>query len=141
MAKLVLIILFFSLNVHADLFDFGSDKSSETKIPSLIEKLKGLAMKDGPEFEEVFNLSVKNIENAIEQEKLYCSGEALNSEGKALPASKKPLCMRELKKHYLEATTVIFEIKKKYLVFIHQRQLKKLDEIQVKVRADIEKNF
>jgi hypothetical protein len=141
MAKFVLIILFFTFTARADLFDFGSDKSDESKIPSLIEKLKSLVIKDGPEFEELFNLSVKNIENAIEQEKLFCSGEAVNKEGKVLSASKKPLCMRELKKQYLQATAVIFEMKKKYLGFIHQRQLKKLDDISTKLKADIEKNF
>jgi hypothetical protein len=49
--------------------------------------------------------------------------------------------MRELKKQYLEATNVIFDLKKKYLGLIHQRQLQKLGEIQKSLKADIEKNF
>jgi hypothetical protein len=84
---------------------------------------------------------VKNIENAMEEEKLYCTGEASNKEGKTLPSAQKPLCMRELKKQYLEATNVIFDLKKKYLGLIHQRQLQKLGEIQKSLKADIEKNF
>jgi hypothetical protein len=141
MAQFVLIIFFLFHNARADLFNFGSDKSHRSKIPGLIEKLRAMEIKDGPDFEESFNSSVKNLEVAMEQEKLYCSGEALDSEGKALAASKKALCMRELKKHYLEATGVIFEMKKKYLGFIHQLHLKKLDEIQSKIKTDIEKNF
>lgn len=141
MVKLILISFFIMSFAHADLFDFGSDSDSGSKVPDLVEKLKGLEMKEGPEFEETFNLGVKNIENAIEEEKLYCSGESTNKEGKTLPSAQKPLCMRELKKQYLEATNVIFEMKKKYLGFIHQRQLTKLGEIQKKLKADIEKNF
>lgn len=140
MVKLILSSFLFVSLAHADLFDFGSDQG-ESKIPDLVEKIKSLEMKEGPEFEETFNLGVKSIENAIEEEKLYCSGESTNKEGKTLPSAQKPLCMRELKKQYLEATHVIFEIKKKYLGFIHQRQLQKLGEIQKKLKSDIEKNF
>lgn len=130
----------FSLNASADLFGFGSD-SRESKLPALIDKLNSLDMKQGSLYEESFNLTVKAIENAVEDEKLYCSGESADSEGKTLPASQKQLCMRELKKHYTEANTTIFNLKKKYLGLIHQRQIQKLDEIQNKLKADIEKNF
>ena len=144
MAKSFLIIcLLISFNASADLFDFNSEKSGgkDSKIPALIEKLKGIEMKDDPGFEESFNQAVKAVENGVEDEKLYCSGESTDSEGKTLPLSQKPLCMRELKKHYIEATSVIFDLKKKYLGFIHQRQIQKLSEIQKKLKADIEKNF
>lgn len=141
MVKFVLIIILSISFAHADIFDFGSDKEKANSLPALIEKLKSLEMKEGPEFEETFNQSVKSIEQSIEQEKLYCSGESVDSEGKALPAAQKPLCMRDLKKQYLEATHVIFEMKKKYLGFIHQKQLQKLTEIQKKLKTDIEKNF
>jgi hypothetical protein len=126
---------------RADLFDFDSEKGNESRIPALIEKLKSFEMKEGPLFEDQFNQAVKNIENAVEEEKLYCTGEITNNEGKTLPVAQKPLCMRELKKNYTEATSVIFEVKKKYLGFIHQRQLQKLTEIQDKLKKDIEKNF
>ncbi|MFP5385261.1 MAG: hypothetical protein ACLGHN_04235 [Bacteriovoracia bacterium] len=143
MAKSLLIILMFlSMNVHADLFDFDSEKPANgSKIPVLIEKLKGLDMKDDPAYEESFNAMVKAIENGVEEEKLYCSGEATDHEGKTLPADKKQLCMRELKKQYIEATMTIFDIKKKYLGFIHQKQLERLTEIQNKLKSDIEKKF
>ena len=144
MAKSFLILLvMISMHARADLFDFNSEKSGgkESKIPGLIDKLKGLEMKDDPGFEESFNQAVKAVENGVEEEKLYCSGESTDSAGKTLPLSQKPLCMRELKKHYIEATSVIFDLKKKYLGFIHQRQIQKLSEIQKKLKADIEKNF
>lgn len=141
--SLLVLFLCISLNAQADLFDFGTERGAgkESKIPALVEKLKGLEMSDSPAFEETFNQAVKAIENSVEEEKLYCSGEAADSEGKTLAPAQKQLCMRELKKHYTEATTVIFDLKKKYLGFIHQRQLKKLSEIQSKLKADIEKNF
>jgi hypothetical protein len=142
MVKSFLILgLILSLNARADLFDFGSDSGAKSRIPGLIEKLKGLEMKDDPEFEETFNQAVKSIENGIEEEKLYCAGEAADNAGKVLPVAQKQLCMRELKKHYLEASTTIFDLKKKYLGFIHQKQIQKLTEIQKKLKADIEKNF
>lgn len=142
MAKFILISFFiFSFSAHADLFDFGKDKGLESRIPGLIEKLKGLEMKADPSYDEVFNQHVKAIENAVEEEKLYCSGEASSSEGKTLPANQKQLCMRELKKHYLDATETIFDMKKKYLGILHQKQIQKLGEIQNKLKSDIEKNF
>ncbi len=142
MAQLILLVLFFlSLPASADLFDFAGEKSANSRIPVLVQKLRGLEMKDGPEFEELFNQTVKGIENAVEEEKLYCAGEAANASGKTVEPSQKQLCMRELKKAYIEATAVMFDAKKKYLGFIHERQLRKLSEIQTRLRADIEKNF
>ena len=142
MVKFILILsCLFVFEAKADLFDFDSDKPRESKIPALVEKLKGLEMKEDPAYEEAFNQSVKTIENSMEDEKLFCSGEATDAEGKALPKEQKQLCMRELKKHYLNATMTIFDIKKKYLGFIHQKQLEKLTEIQKKLKADIEKDF
>lgn len=139
--SLLILVVAFSFSAHADLFDFGSDGGKESKIPTMIEKLKGLEIKDDPAFEETFNQYVKAIENGVEEEKLFCTGEATDAAGKTLPPAQKQLCMRELKKHYLEATTTIFDLKKKYLGVIHQRQMEKLTEIQKKQRADIEKNF
>jgi hypothetical protein len=142
MAKLVLVVLvLFSLPLRADLFNFGAEKSAPPRIPALVEKLRGLEMKDGPEFEDLFNQTVKGIENAVEEEKLYCAGEATTASGKSVEPGQKQLCMRQLKKAYLEATAAIFEAKKKYLGFIHQRQLRKLSDVQARLRADIEKNF
>jgi hypothetical protein len=135
-------LILVSFSAHADLFGFGSESGSrESKIPQLVEKLKGMEMRDDPAFEETFNQNIKAIENGVEEEKLFCSGEASDSSGKTLPAAQKQLCMRELKKHYLEAMNTIFDLKKKYLGYIHQRQMEKLSDIQKKLKADIEKNF
>ncbi len=143
MAKPFLIfMLLISFRAKADLFDFGTEKGSrENKLPQLIEKLKNLEMKDDPAFEDVFNQSVKAIENGIEEEKLFCSGEAVDEKGKTLAASQKQVCMRDLKKQYLEATATIFDLKKKYLGFIHEKQIQKLSDIQARQKAEIEKNF
>jgi hypothetical protein len=143
MAKFILVsLMFLSVSVRADLFDFVSDgKGSDSRINPLIEKMKKLEMKEGPEFEDSFNQIIKGIEIAVEDEKLYCSGESTNSKGKTLPTSQKQLCIRELKKQYLEATNTIFELKKKYLGFIHQKQIQKLTEIQSGLKSDIEKSF
>jgi hypothetical protein len=143
MVKFILILTFaLPLVAGANIFSFGSDKNSRAaRIPNLVENLKKTEMKDDPAFEEAFNQTVKAIENALEEEKLYCSGESADEEGKTLAKEQKHLCMRELKKQYLEATNVIFDLKKKYLGLIHKRQLEKLTEIQSKVREDIEKTF
>lgn len=142
MVRFVLICsMLLSQLAYADLFEFGSDSGRELKIPALVEKLKNLDMKEGPAYDDNFNQTVKAIENSIEEEKLYCAGEAPDEQGKTLPANQKQLCMRELKKHYLDAMDTIFELKKKYLAFIHQKQMDKLGEVQKKLKTDIEKNF
>lgn len=143
MAKSFLVLLFImTLHAKADLFDFGSNAGSDrTKLPQLVEKLKGLDVKDNPAFDDSFNQLVRAIEVAVEEEKLYCSGEAADSAGKTIAPGQKQLCIRDLKKHYLDANSVIFDVKKKYLGLVHQRQIDELSAIQKKARADIEKNF
>lgn len=141
MARAFLIFFLFSMTARADLFDFEGEGSHESRIPALVEKLKGLDMKQGPAFDEAFNQTIKSIEVTIEEEKLYCAGEASDGQGKTLPPAQKQLCMRELKKHYVDAMDTIFDVKKKYLGFIHQKQLESLSEVQKKLKADIEKNF
>ncbi len=143
MAKpLLVFFLFLSFQVRADLFDFGSKAGGDrTKLPQLVEKLKGLDVKDDPAFDDSFNQIVKAIEVAVEEEKLYCFGEAADSAGKTIAPGQKQLCIRDLKKHYLDANSVIFDVKKKYLGLVHQRQIEELSAIQKKARADIEKNF
>jgi hypothetical protein len=142
MVRSLLIFLLLSTSLQADIFDFNTGKSdNESRLPLLIDKLKKIEVIDGPTYESSFNQTVKEIENRVEEEKLFCSGEAQDSEGKTLPAAQKQLCMRELKKHYLEATSTILDLKKKYLGYIHQKQIEKLTEIQNKLKADIEKNF
>lgn len=141
MVKFLLISILFIGQAQANLFDFSSDKPRESKVPALLTALKGIELKVDPLFEDEFNKAVKNVEAGIEEEKLYCSGDSPDAEGNLLPKDQKQLCMRELKKHYLEASTTIFELKKKYLTLIHENQLEKLNEIQKKLKADIEKNF
>ncbi len=141
MAKLILIFLLIS-SAHADIFSFGGDnKAFQTRIPGLTEKLKKLPLNSNPGFEDTFNQAVRDLENGIEEEKLYCSSEAPDSEGKTLPPDQKQLCFRELKKNYLEAVEVIFEAKKKYMQLLHTEQQNRLTEIHRKLKADIDKNF
>jgi len=137
----LIFFVFLSSFAKADIFDFVSSGSPDSKIASFTKKLKSLEVKEGPEFEESFNALIKGIELAMEEEKLYCSGEALNAQGKTLAPAQKQLCMRELKKQYLESMNVTFEVKKKYLTLLHQRQLQKLKETQSRLQTDIEKNF
>jgi hypothetical protein len=142
MVKSLLIIGFlFSFSVKADLFDFGSDKNPPSRMVPLIENLKTLQTKQGPGFEEQFNQIIKNLEVTIETEKLYCSGEMSDSNGRVIPPQQKQFCMRQLKKYYLEVTDLVFELKKKYLARIHLNQIENLTQTQKSIRADIEKNF
>lgn len=140
---LLSLFVLLSFSAEAQFLGFGGDSKANLKsrVPELLEKLKGLEMKTDPHYEESFNQGVKGIETAIEEEKLYCSGEAVDSEGKVLAPEKKQLCMRDLKKQYLKSNEEIFELKKKYLELIHTRQMDRLDEAQAKLKSNIEKNF
>lgn len=135
------LVLLLSFSAYADFLGFGGGDNPQSQIPALIDKLKGLEMKVDPGYEDEFNKSVKALETRIEEEKLFCSGEMADSQGKVLPADKKQLCIRELKKSYLEATDIIHELKRKYLGMIHTRQVERLGEIHKKLKSDIEKNF
>jgi|SRR5690606_513821 len=143
MGKFILVsCLFFSFVVQANIFDFTSDENSRTsKIPELIKKMNDLEVTNEIVYEDSFNQLAKALENTVEEEKLYCSGEAQDNEGKTLPTQQRQLCMRELKKLYLKGTTALYELKRKYLAEIHKKQMKDLGEIQEKLKADIEKNF
>ena len=140
MVRFILICLLIQ-SAQADIFGFGSDKNFRSRIPRLTEKLQKLSLKSGPGFEDTFNQTVKELENGIEEEKLYCAGEAADTAGKVLPADQKQRCFRELKKSYVLAVEVIFETKKKYLQLLHNQQQNRLTEIQRKLKDDIEKNF
>lgn len=142
MAQFIFVLIMITaFEVRADFFGLDSQDGHQSKIPALVEKLKSLEMENNPGFEESFNQNIKSLENAVEEEKLYCSGEAADAKGKVLPKEKKQLCFRELKNQYLESTEIIFNLKKKYLGLIHQQQLERLGEIQKKLKSDIEKNF
>jgi hypothetical protein len=137
---ILIFILSLSFNARADFLGFKSGGPLNSKIPGIIEKLKNLEMSDGPMYEDSFNQFVKSIENTLEEEKIFCAGEAPDTTGRVLTKDKQ-LCFRELKSSYLEAMEVIFNLKKKYLGMIHNRQIQKLSEIQKKLKEDIEKSF
>lgn len=142
MVQFILISAFiFSFSAKADFLGFKTGDSSSRKIPKLVEKLKELKVEDTPAYEENFNQLVKAIESSMEEEKLFCSGEIADANGKVLPKESKQLCFRDLKSTYLEAMETIFNAKKKYLGLIHTRQIEKLSEIQMKLKADIDKSF
>jgi len=142
MVRIILVFSFlFSFNTFADFLGFKTDESSKSKIAELVDKLKKLKVEDSPVYEENFNQIVKSIENSMEEEKLFCSGESADASGKVLQKENKQLCFRELKTHYLEAIDAIFTLKKKYLGLIHGRQIAKLTEIQNKLKVDIDKGF
>ena len=141
MVYLLPFLMLLSFESRADLFGFGSDKKFVSAIPALVEKLQKIEMKSNLGFEDEFNGTVKAIENSIEEEKLYCAGEASDANGKVLAADQKQLCFRDLKKSYLNATNVIFEAKKKFLTYLHDQQQERLTAIQKRLREDVEKNF
>ncbi len=144
MVKFVLVfsLIVCSLSAQADFFGFGGGKDKfESQIPGLVEKIRALKMSANPSFEDEFNKSIQALENKVEEEKLFCAGEAQDAKGRSLPLAQKQLCFRELKKKYLEAVDVVFEAKKKYMGILHNRQLERISEIQKQQEADIEKSF
>lgn len=134
------LIFLICFNAHADFLGFKTGESN-SRIPALVEKLKSLPMNDGPSFEDGFNQTIKLIEITIDEEKLICLGESADPSGKVVPKEQKQLCFRKLKANYLEAVETIFNLKKKYLGVIHNRQLEKMNDIQNKLKSDIEKSF
>lgn len=138
---LSVLMLFTSLSASAQFFGFGESNKFSSRIPALAEKLKKLSIAATPGFEDTFNKGVKEIENAVEEEKLFCAGEASDANGKTVSSDQRPLCFRELKKNYLEAMDVVFTVKKQYLGVLHTQELQELTKIQKKLSADIEKNF
>lgn len=144
MVRFILVSLFlfvFSFAASADFLGFKTSEDSRSRIPAITEKLKNLEMEAGPAYEDQFNQLVKTLEQTMEEEKLFCSGEATDPSGKMLPKEKKQVCFRDLKSYYLEAQETIFNLKKKYLGLIHGQQIEKLIEVQKKLRDDIEKSF
>lgn len=141
MVQVLLVLFFFSFEARADFFGFGGGDKFQSKIPALTEKVKVLKMSADPAFEDEFNKAIRSLENGVEEEKLFCSGEAQDDKGRILPKEQKQLCFRELKKKYLAAVSVIFEAKKKYLAVLHTRQLERLSEIQKQQESEIDKSF
>ncbi len=140
MVRLILILLF-SFQAKADFLGFKTGNAPKSKLPTLVEKLKSLEMDNGPAYEEGFNQLVKTIELTIEEEKLFCSGESADTDGKVLGKDQRKLCFRDLKSNYLEALETIYNLKKKYLGLIHNRQIESLTQIQNRLKTDIEKSF
>lgn len=140
MVRFVLMLLI-SFSANADFLGFGTNEGLKSRIPALAEKLKQLDMTKEFKYEENFNLTVKAIENALEEEKLLCSGETADSQGRVVPKDQKQLCFRDLKGHYLNAMETIFTLKKKYLGLVHTQQIEKLSEIHNKLKNDIQKSF
>jgi hypothetical protein len=140
MARSLLIFLF-SFSAYAQFLGFGGADAVLNQVPEKLAKLKSLDVKADPAFEDTFNQAVRQVELSMEQEKLFCSGEVADDKGRILPKDKKQLCMRELKKNYLEVISVIFDMKKKYLTMLHAQQIESLTEIHRNQKADIEKKF
>ena len=136
----IILLLAISISAKADFLGFGTAEG-KSRITPLLEKLQNIPMKVDPAYEEEFNKAVKILESGIDEEKLYCSGELADSDGKVLTKDKKQICMRELKKNYIAAMDTVYELKKKYLQMVLVRQQDKLKEIHSKLKQDIEKNF
>lgn len=141
MVRAFLTLILLVSTAQADFFGFSSEDGLKSRIPGLVKKLKELDMNKESNYEENFNLGVKAMENALEEEKLFCAGESADAAGTVLPKEQRQLCFRELKNHYLTATEEIFILKKRYLGKIHAQQLERLTEIQKKLKSDIEKSF
>lgn len=141
MVKIFCILVLLSSGLaYADFFGLGGGEF-KSKLPDLVEKIKKLDQSNNPQYEDAFNDTVKEIENALEEEKLVCSGESSDVNGKTIAKEQKQLCFRDLKNNYLEAADVIFDLKKKYLGLVHARQMDRLGVIQKKLKADIDKSF
>lgn len=135
-------LVFFLVGIaHADIFDFVTGGGDESKMKEIADKIASLKVVESSQFEEAFNSLVKKLDEALEQRKLFCLGEATGKNGKLVKVENKAECLKEMKKDYLYSQDQILEVKKKYLSTIHQTQLKRLEESHLLLRQNIEKNF
>jgi hypothetical protein len=144
MAKYVLILFIFfnSFNSYSQFLGFGEEKKQfSSKIPGIIEKLSQLEIVATPQFESSFNDQIHDLEVVLDQDMLYCSGEAMGDKGKYISPDKKQVCIRELKQRYIEGVNLIFEIKKKYLALINEKHMESLSRIQKETLKSVESKF
>lgn len=144
MAKsfLMFSFLLLSYSSRAQFLGFGENKSQfKSKLTSLIDKINQLEVSAGPQFEESFNQNIQLFEATLDQEILFCSGEASNDKGQYISNDKRQTCIRELKQKYTEGVVSIFEIKKKYLEVILEIHKDKLQKAQAQAVKNIDNRF
>jgi len=143
MAKIILILISLAVfSANAQFLGFGGDSDeSSGKISSIMEKLKNTELEPNPQSEESFNLLVKEMEVAIDEEKLFCSGEAANVKGKYLSSDKRQVCTRNLKQKYVEILQIVFDHKIKYLEKIGEIQMQKLKFTKDQMIKEVETRF
>jgi len=143
MAKIILMLIFMSsFSVNAQFLGFGGQsEESSGKISSIIDRFKNFELEPNPKSEENFNLLVKEMEIAIDEEKLFCSGEAANSKGKYLSSDKRQVCTRNLKQKYVELLQIVFDHKIKYLEKINELQTQRLKLTKDQMIKEVESRF
>ena len=139
MVKFILLLTLSTTLAYADFFSSGS--SFKSKLPQLTEKIQSLEVKTDTSFEEKFTQLTKEAESVFVEEREYCSGDLADSKGRVVSKDQKQVCFRELKNNYIEAIDAIFTIKKKYLNSIHTEQVERLNQVQNKIKVDLEKEF
>lgn len=139
MVKFIFFLIVSSSIAYADFFSSGS--TFKSKLPQLTEKIQSLQVKTDTLFEEKFTQLTKEAESVYIEEREYCAGDLADSKGRVVNKDQKQVCFRELKNNYLEVVDAIFNIKKKYLNSIHSDQIERLNQVQNKIKMDLEKSF
>lgn len=69
------------------------------------------------------------------------AGESSELRPKKLGPLEKDLCLRDLKKFQIHFLNTVYELRKKYLVFLHRSRLQQLEKSHQTAVKDLEKRF
>lgn len=137
MVKIFLVFLFIWQNTTLA----QAPATLESSIPEITTKLKALKLEADQQFEDQFNKLVRQLEQTLEKEKSICIGELSTESGGIISKENRPVCLRALKGHYLKSLDEVHQLRKRYLVLIHQKQLNELEENYNKIKTQFDKNF
>ncbi len=153
MNKLFLILSLFTTISFAQVvedIDSPSEKKllSEITKESLVKELKEFNTKDTNVLEEEISSFNKRVSHYIQSRDKECKGQfssvEINSNGdseivkRKLSRQERKLCLLELIHFRKRYVSEIFKVRKKLLLFEHQKQIKNLEKIRVKSITSLE---
>ena len=146
-------IIFSLFILSISLFSFSQDDNqagSKKQVTQLIENLKGLSPKE-------YTLKIEdvrdNLERYIENKKGVCKGdfstvvlsrgeqESSNKKSVKLSKEEREVCFRELKQIQQTYIESLFEVKKRYLVYLHELRLNELEVAKEEAIKELMKTF
>lgn len=137
MARFVLALMLLALTTSAVAQVFGlpfggKSEESVSGVEKLIGELEALSIDKN--FEERYRTLTLEIERQLDLKRSECA-----ELGAA--KSEKEVCFRGVVQSQRRYLTKAFEFKKRYLINIHETQIKDLEETQTKALKELERQF